>query len=308
MSTVLDPSLLAATRGLALAARRLAAGVLPGLHASRQAGLAREFSQYRAYQPGDDPRHVDWKLFARSDRYFVRESEIETAITVRLLLDATASMQHADTTGPSVGLRKFDAARLLAAALALLAQSQGDLVGLHAISDGKIVSAPPGQHRQPFERIVRTLEPLEPAGRWPTDARALDAALAAGPRVSAGAGESREIVVVLSDLHEHGEEIRTALAPLRARRHELLLLHLVGRDEVEFPFHGPVRFEDWETGAVVETDADTARAAWVEGQEQRVRAWRQAWAGGGRFDYARFRLDEPLDRALRAYLLRRMGR
>ncbi len=308
MSTVLDPHLLAATRGLALAARRLAAGVLPGLHASRQAGLAREFAQYRAYQPGDDPRHVDWKLFARSDRYFVRESEIETAITVRLLLDATASMQHADTTGPTPGRRKFDAARTLAAALALVAQSQGDLVGLHAVNDGKIVSAAPGQHRQPFERIVRTLERLEPAGRWPTDARAFDAALATGPRVSAGAGESREIVVVLSDLHEHGEEIRAALAPLRARRHELLLLHLVGRDEVDFPFHGPVRFEDWETGAVIETDADAARAAWVEGQERRVQAWRQAWAGGGRFDYAQFRLDEPLDLALRAYLLRRMGR
>ena len=308
MSTVLDPRLLAAARGLTLAAQRLAAGVLPGLHASRQAGLAREFSQYRAYQPGDDPRHVDWKLFARSDRYFVRESEIETAITVRLLLDATASMQHADTTGPAAGLRKFDAARTLAAALALVAQAQGDLVGLHAISDGTIVSAPPGQHRQPFERIVRMLERLEPAGRWPADARALDAALASGPRVSAGAGESREIVVLLSDLHEHGEEIRAALAPLRARRHELLLLHLVGGDELDFPFHGPVRFEDWETGAVIETDADTARAAWVEGQENRVRAWRQAWAGGGRFDYARFRLDEPLDRALRAYLLRRMGR
>ena len=308
MSTVLDPQLLAAARGLALAAQRLAAGVLPGLHASRQAGLAREFSQYRAYQPGDDPRHVDWKLFARSDRYFVRESEIETAITVRLLLDATASMQHVDTTGPSVGRRKFDAARTLAATLALVAQSQGDLVGLHAVRDGGVVSAAPGQHRQPFERIVRTLERLEPAGRWPADARALDAALTAGPRVSAGAGESREIIVVLSDLHEHGEEIRAALAPLRARRHELLLLHLVGRDEVDFPFHGPVRFEDWETGAAVETDADTARAAWIEGQERRVREWRAAWAGGGRFDYARFRLDEPLDRALRAYLLRRMGR
>ena len=308
MSPVLDPSLLAATRGLALAARRLAAGVLPGLHASRQAGLAREFSQYRAYQPGDDPRHVDWKLFARSDRYYVRESEIETAITVRLLLDATASMQHADTTGPNTGLRKFDAARVLAAALALVAQAQGDVAGLHAVSGGRVISAPPGQHRQPFERIVRTLENVTPAGRWPSEGQALAAALAAGPRVAAGGGESREIVVVISDLHEHGEEIRASLAPLRARRHELLLLHLAGRDELDFPFHGPVRFEDWETGASVETDADGARAAWLAGQDERVRAWRKAWEGGGRFDYARFRLDEPLDRALRAYLLRRMGR
>ena len=296
MSTVLDPQLLAATRGLALAARGLAAGVLPGLHASRRAGLAREFSQYRAYQPGDDPRHVDWKLFARSDRYYVRESEVETALTVRLLLDATGSMRHADTTGPAAGRRKFEAARVLAAALALVAQAQGDTVGLHAVCDGKIVSAPPGQSRQPFERIVRTLEHLEPAGRWPADARPLARAFARR--------EAREIIVVLSDLHEEAEEIHAALTPLRANGHELILFHLVGRDEIDFPFRGSVRFEDWETGEAVETDADAARAAWVEGQERRVRAWKD----GGRCDYARFRLDEGLDRVLRAYLLRRMGR
>ena len=305
MSTVLDPHLLAATRGLALAARQLAAGVLPGLHPSRQPGLAREFAQYRAYQPGDEPRHIDWKLYARSDRYFVRESEIETAITVRVILDATASMRQADTAGPGVGVRKFDAARLLAAALAYLAQAQGDLIGLHAVGGTLgVVSVPPGSQRQPFERVVRTLEQLEPAGRWPLDGRPLAAALTAGTRSSAGQG-TREIVVVLTDGHENGAEIREALAPLRARRHELVFWHLLGRDEVDFPFHGPVRFEDLETGASLETDADAAREAFLAGQEAHLREWRRAWEGDGRFEYARFRLDEPLDRALRFYLSRR---
>ena len=303
-STILDPHLLAATRGLSLAARQLASGLLPGLHASRRTGLAREFSQYRAYQPGDDPRHVDWKLFARSDRYFVRESDVETAVTVRVILDATASMRHADITGPGAGRLKFDSARLLAAALAYLAQAQGDQVGLHAVADGKIVSVPPGQQRQPLERIVRTLEHLEPAGRWPADPRAFYAALLSGSRPADDA-QTREIVVVLTDGHEHGEEIRAALAPLRARRHELLLFHLVGRDEIDFPFHGPVRFEDLETGEVLETDADAARTAFLSAQDTHIREWQRAWKGGGRFEYARFRLDEPLDRALRSYLLHR---
>ena len=155
MPAVLDPHLLAATRGLSLAARHLASGLLAGSHASRRVGLAREFSQYRAYQPGDDPRHIDWKLYARSDRYFVRESDVETAVTVRVILDATASMQHVDTTGPAAGRRKFDFARLLAAALAYLAQAQGDQVGLHVVADEQVISVPPGQQRQPFERIVR---------------------------------------------------------------------------------------------------------------------------------------------------------
>ena len=234
----------------------------------------------------------------------MRESEIETAVTVRVVLDATASMQHTDATGPSAGLRKFDAARLLAAALAYLTQAQGDHIGLHAVSGAGVVSVPPGLQRQPFERVIRLLERLEPAGSWPADPRPLVAALTAGTR-PAGGPETREIVVVLTDGHEHGEEIRAALAPLRARRHELLLFHLLGRDEIDFPFHGPIRFEDWETGATVETDAGAARVAWVAGQDAHIREWRRAWEGDGRFDYARFRLDEPLDRALRFYLSQR---
>ncbi len=304
MSTVLDPKLLAATRGLTLAARGLVAGLLPGLHASRQPGMAREFAQYRAYQPGDEPRHIDWKLYARSDRYFVRESEIETAINVRLILDATASMRHADAS--NLELTKFDLARTLAAALALLAAAQGDQVGLHAIGGEGIVSVLPGQHRQPTERILRTLENLQAAGSWPADARrALHSAFATGMPRAGGDGSAREIVVVLTDGHEQNDEIRAALAPLRSRGHELLLFQIIGRDEEVFPFHGLVRFEDWETGATFETDADAARAAWVDGYDQRLRAWRRDWEGGGRFDSLRFLLDEPPGKVLRAYLKQR---
>jgi uncharacterized protein (DUF58 family) len=305
LSSVLDPKLLGATRGLTLAARQLVSGVLPGLHASRRPGVAREFSQFRAYQPGDEPRHIDWKLFARSDRHYVRESEVETAVTVRLILDATASMRHADSAGPGEGVRKFDVARLLAAALAFLAQAQGDQPALHAVIDGRIVSAPSGGHRQPLERIVRTLAALEPAGRWPVDDRALSLAVAAGTRPGLGAAMVREIVVVLTDGHEHGREIRAALAPLRTRGHELVLFHLLGRDEIDFPFRGPVRFEDWETGETFETDAGAARAAWLEGQARQLAVWRRDWEGDGRFEYAQFRLDEPPERALRAYLKKR---
>ena len=303
MPAVLDPKLLAATRGLTLAARQLVAGLLPGMHASRQPGMAREFAQYRAYQPGDEPRHIDWKLYARSDRYFVRESEIETAVTVRLILDATASMLHADAADPSA--TKFERARVLAAALALLAQAQGDAVVLHAATDGKIVAAPDAVHRrQPTERLLRTLASLSPAGRWPSDgSRAMRQAV--GSSGAGGGEDAREIVVVLSDLHEHEEEIRAALVPLRARRHELIVLHLVGRDEVDFPFHGPVRFEDWETGHIIEADADAARTAWTAGHEERLRAWRRVWEGGGRFEYVRFRLDEPPGQTLRRYLRQR---
>jgi uncharacterized protein (DUF58 family) len=301
MSAVLDPKLLAATRGLALAARQLVAGVLPGLHASRQVGAAREFSQFRAYQPGDEPRHIDWKLYARSDRYFVRESDVETAVTVRLILDATASMQHADTTGPGEGLRKFEVGRLLTAALAFLAQAQGDRPVLHTVADGQVNSAASGGQRQPLERIIRALEAQQPAGQWPVSERAL--AVAAGAGLSSA--PAREIVVLLTDGHERQREMRAALAPFCARGSELVLLHLVGRDEIDFPFHGTVRFEDWETGDTLETNADAARVVWQERQARHLAAWRREWGGMGRFEYVQFRLDEPPERVLRAYLRQR---
>lgn len=307
-SCVLDPRVLNATRSLRLVSMQIVAGVLPGLQMSRQPGLSQEFSQYRAYMPGDEPQHIDWKLFARSDRYYIRESEIETAVTMRIIVDATASMLHADTTGAGAGIRKFDVARILAAAFAYLAQTQGDPVGLHAVSAGAVSSVQPGQRRQPFERIVHALENLEPAGRWPENPRELTVALAA--RNASGpspAGTTRELTIVLTDGFEHGAEIREALSALRSRQHEVVFVHLLGRDEVEFPFSGPVRFEEWETGTVFETDASTARAAWLENLEHSLAEWRSGW-GATRFGYVQFRTDEPADRALRAYLVRRMKR
>ena len=305
---VLDPRVLSATRGLRLAAMQIVSGILPGIQASRQPGLSREFSQYRAYFPGDEPRHIDWRLFARSDRYYVRESEIQTAVTVRLILDATESMRHADSTGDGVGIRKFDCARVLAAAFAYLAQRQGDPVGLHVVSADGVTSVQPGQRRQPFERVVHALEAAEPKGRWPANPLALAAALAARSAASAGpSGTTRELTIVLTDGHEHSEEIRSALAPLRSQHHEILFLHLLGRDELEFPFSGPVRFEEWETGKIFETDASTARTMWLQNLEAAIEEWRRGW-GEKRFDYLQVRTDEPLDRALRAYLVRRLKR
>ena len=307
-SRVLDPRVLSATRGLRLAAMQIVAGVLPGIQASRQPGLSQEFSQYRAYMPGDEPQQIDWKLFARSDRYYIRESEIETAVTMRIILDATASMRHEDTTGPGAGVRKFDAARVLAAAFAYLAQSQGDPVGLHTVSAGAVASVQPGQRRQPFERIVHALENLEATGKWPENARELSVAMASrNASVPSPGGTTRELTIVLTDGFEHGAEIRDALAALKLREHEVLFVHLLGRDEIEFPFTGPVRFEEWETGAVFETDASTARAMWRDNLERSLAEWQREW-DGKRFDYLQVRTDEPIDRALRAYLLRRMKR
>lgn len=304
--SILDPRLLSATQGLALTARRLVAGALTGLHASRRPGLAREFSQYRAYQPGDEPRQIDWKLFARSDRYFLRESEVEARVAVSLVLDATGSMQHSDDAD---GHRKFDRARALGAALALLAENQGDEMNLHVIGNGGVTSLSTAGHRQPFLRIVHSLGKLEPSGRWPEDRTCLAQAFRRTELESASRGPAATVrlTLVLTDGHEHGGEIRAALAPLRVRQHEVIFFHFTAPDERDFPFQGSVRFEEWETGRILEVNATAVRGAYLAATQRVREAWRRAWRDDS-FDYVTVMTDEDLAQGLRAYLRRRMQR
>jgi uncharacterized protein (DUF58 family) len=285
----LPPSTLAALGDLELAARTVVDGLMYGVHPSRLPGPGLEFSQYRSYQPGDDPRRVDWKLYARSDRYFVREAEIETSVTLRILVDASESMTQEDS-----GLSKFDYARFGAAALALLAHRQGDAVGVWALRDGQIHTTPPRRHHHHLYQILHNLEQLEPGGSWPDWSR-LESLLVT---------EGRGLVVILSDLHERTKEITTVAAKLAALRQEVLVFHLVGRVELEAGWHGLVTFEELETGRRVEVDADAARSAYLAAQAREHQRVKQALEERG-VAYCRLTLDQPLDVALRRFLVAR---
>lgn len=287
----LDPRALAALRDLSLVARTVVDGLMLGAHTSHRAGAGLEFSQFRSYQPGDDLRRVDWKLYGRSDRFFIREAEAETSLSVRLVLDATASMAHREPAA----LATFEYARFLVAALALLAQRQGDAVGLYALAGGGLEHLPPSRQPQHLHRLLHRLEALEPAGTWP-DWDRIEAALSADT--------SRGIVVFVSDLHERHDEIRRAARRLAAARHDVLVLHLLGRSELDFPWHGSTLFEEAETGRRIELDADAARAAYQDGVEQELRALRRDLEER-RIGYDLVVTDEPLDHALRRFLTTR---
>lgn len=277
----LDPQALAALKDLHLAARTVVDGFMLGIQQSHRAGAGLEFNQFRSYQPGDDLRRVDWKLYARSDRFFIRESQAETSVAVRIVVDATASMQP-----------QFDYARFLAASLALLAHRQGDAVGLVALTDGNLQVVHPGRQQQHFHRLLHHLERLETAGAWPEWHR-IETALTADA--------SRGIIVFLSDLHERGNEIRLAAQRLAAGRHDVLVLHLVTREEVEFPWSGSTVFEEYETGRRLELDADATRSGYLRGVERDARTLRHDLEDR-RIGYERIRTDEPLDQALRRFL------
>ena len=287
----IDPRTLATIKDLALIARTVVDGFMFGGHQSRMAGAGLEFNQYRSYQPGDDLRRIDWKLYARSDRFYVRESEVETSVHVRFVLDASASMLHEED-----GLSKFDYARFLTASLAYLASRQGDAVGFFALRDGQIGALKSQRGPQHLHRFLHTLEGLDAEGVWP----AWEAVEQLFTVVT-----HRDLVIFVTDLHERHDEIRTVLGKVHALRNEVLLFHILGRRELDFAYDGVVEFEELETGRVMQVDADRARRSYREAVARQLTETRQSLQDLG-VAYDLFTLDQPLDAALRAYLTRRM--
>lgn len=287
----IDPRALAAIKDLALIARTVVDGFMFGGHQSRMAGAGLEFNQYRSYQPGDDLRRLDWKLYARSDRFYVRESEGETSVSVRFVLDASASMAHEED-----GLSKFDYARFLAASLAYLASRQGDAVGLYALRDGPMTAMEPQRGPQHLHRLLHALEGLEARGVWPRWETVEQFFTVA---------THRDLIVVVTDLHEQKEEIRTVLAKVQALKNEVLLFHLLGRRERDFSYEGVLAFEELETGRVMQVDADRVRRGYREAVAGHLRALRQELHDLG-VTYTLITLDQPLDGVLRTFLTRRM--
>jgi uncharacterized protein (DUF58 family) len=277
-------------KDLELAARRIVEGSMLGRHRSRRAGAGLEFSQYRSYQPGDDLRRVDWKLYARSDRHFVREAESETSVVVRLVLDATGSMAHEEN-----GISKFDYARYLAAAFALLAHRQGDALGLTMLRAGRVEGVRPRRDAPQLHRVLHALEQATPAGRWPTWDR-IERAMALDPLPG--------LTILLGDLREQNREIEAAARHLAGLRHELSLFEITGRAEAEFDYRGVVGLEDLETFERLDLDAAAVRDAAVAALAAERRALRTRLEHRGATVVACL-LDEPFEGPLRAYLARR---
>lgn len=286
----IDPHILAAIADLHLLAKTVVDGFMLGANQSPKPGVGLEFNQYRSYQPGDDLRLVDWKMYARSDRYYVREADIESSITVRFILDASASMAHEDS-----GMVKFDYARFLTASLGYLAHAQGEAIGLEMISDAGLSHLPPKRDHQQLHRFLHALERVCPNGAWP-DWPKLEGLFTAT--------QKREMIVFITDMHEQRDEIVAALSKLSALRNEVLLFQLMGRNEMDFSYEGVLTFEDLETGRTLPVEADQARQSYLERLQKKLRELKQA-LHNEKISYTLFRLDQPLDLALRQYLMQR---
>lgn len=277
-------------RDLELAARRIVEGSMLGRHRSRRAGAGLEFSQYRAYQPGDDLRRVDWKLYARSDRHFVREAESETSVMVRLVLDATGSMAHEED-----GVTKFDYARFLAAALALVAQRQGDALGLSILRAGRVETIRPRRDGAQLHKVLHALERATQAGRWPTWDK-VEKAVAHDPLPG--------LTLLIGDLREREREIEAAVRHLAGARHELTLFEIVGQREREFGYRGVVTLEDLETFDQLDLDTALVRDLAVARLAEERTALRARLEHRGAA-VVTCPLEQPFEGPLRAFLTRR---
>lgn len=287
----IDPHVLAAISDLHLLAKTVVDGFMLGANQSPLSGAGLEFNQYRSYQPGDDLRRVDWKMYARSDRHYVREAEVETSITVRFVLDASASMAHTEA-----GIKKFDYARFMLAALGYLAHQHGDAIGLEALSDVATAPLPPKREPQQLHRFLHELERLEPRGAWPQ---------ASQWRRLLETVQRRELLVFVSDVHEYEHEITDALAKFRALKNEVILFQLLGRDEVEFRHEGFLTLEDLETGRTIEIESARVRQTYHAAMQNRLAEVRSTLQNQD-IAYELFLLEQPLDFALRRYLTQRM--
>jgi len=271
-------------RGLHLRARRTAGQQGVGLHASRSRGAGLEFAQYRAYEPGDELRQIDWKLYGRSDRFFVREAERESPLTLWLMLDASASAGQHDEARPD--FTRLNALRGIAASAAEVALRQGDRFGLIVFGGDTVQLVPAGVGARQRDRLLLALHGMRAQGGWPP---------AEQQRVAWERSAAIDLVLMLGDGFD---EAGTALGErLAAAQREVLQLQVLGADERDFPFRGGHRFRDPETGEELLGDANALRADYLRRFGQALREREARWQAAG-IRHAVQYLDEPLDAGL----------
>lgn len=290
MSKLLQPKVLMAIKELSLSAKMTIDGFMNGINKSTIKGAGLEFSQYRSYQPGDDLRSLDWKMFARSDRYYIRESEVETNISVRLLIDASASMNHHDGD-----FTKIQYAKYMAASLAYLANLQGDAIGLYVLKDSGIFSMTPKQDYQHLARLFYQLEQISPDGTFTKPIHYKELFVGS---------QKRALLILFTDLYQTSDEIIGLLDTLNTLRHEILVFHILAQNEINLEFRGYTTFEDLETKQTIQIDQQKARANYQAKLAAYLEQTRVQMLDRGIY-YRKITTDQPIDQVLRDFLKQR---
>src|SRR5262245_38211470 len=250
ISPLLDPQALARLQGLELRARRIVEGYVAGLHRSPYHGFSNEFAEHREYAPGDDLRYVDWKVYGKSDRFYLKQFEVETNLILYLALDASESMQY---QGPHAAMSKFAYAQCAAAALAFLVLHQRDAAGL-AMFDQEIRQlVRPSSSPTQFKHLLHVMEDTTAASKTRTGPIFHDLAERLG---------RRGIVLILSDLFDDVDSMLAGLKHLRHRKHDVIVMQILDPAELDFPFQQVTMFKGLEALGNVVTEPRSLQAAY----------------------------------------------
>jgi uncharacterized protein (DUF58 family) len=287
----LDPAVIARLGTLDLRARTIVEGFLSGLHRSPFKGFSVEFAEYRQYMPGDDLSSIDWKVYARSDRYYVKKFEEETNLDCYILLDVSASMGYARRGGAS----KLEYGQMLAASLAYLMNRQRDAVGLTAFDESIVSMLPPSARPGHLRSLLVTLDRLQ-LGKKTDVSKPL--------HVLADAVKKRGMVVLISDLLDEPERVVDGLRHFRFRGTDVVVFHLIDPDELTFPFERAAKFRDMEVGDELMAVPSVVRASYLSELKRVLDIYKRELSSMG-VDYRLVTTSEPLEFALMSYLSNR---
>ena len=288
----LHPAALARISRLELRARHVVEGFLSGMHKSPYHGQSVEFAEHREYAPGDDLRHVDWKVWAKQDRYYVKQFEEETNLRATLLVDVSASMQYG--SGP---LNKYEYACTVAVSLAYLALRQQDAIGCLAFDETVRAKTAQRARHNHLDSIIHALATSNPAQKTQL-VEILNEAAETYPQ--------RGMMILISDLLGDRQALLKGLRNLRQRGHDVLVIHIMDDDELDFPFTGPTKFEGLELPQSLTCNPRALREGYLAALHEFLDEVRRGCAQN-MVDYALVRTSQPLDAALAAYLSNRLG-
>ena len=283
----LDPAVVARLGTLELKARTIVEGFLSGLHRSPFKGFSVEFAEYRQYIPGDDLSTIDWKVFARSDRYYVKKFEEETNLDAHLMLDVSGSMGYGSTA-----MTKFEYGACLAASLAYLMNRQRDAVGLTAFDDKIVAMLPTGSRSGHLRNILLTLDRLK-LGRETNVSKPLQQII--------DSLSKRGLVVLISDLFDDADAVIRGLKHFQHRGNDVIVFQVLDPDEIDFPFERPTKFEDLETNEEILAVPGAVRDHYVKQMGTLIERYRRELGAAG-IDYQLLSTKRPLELALMSYL------
>ena len=286
----IDPKSIQRISRLDVRSRMVVEGFLTGQHKSPYNGFAIEFASHREYVPGDEIKHIDWRVWSKTDRLYIKQYEEETNLKCHILLDCSKSMRYGEKT--EFPWSKFDFAATAVASLAFLLQQQQDAVGLTTFNTKIERQLPPSSHPSQLKRLLHELEQVQPDEQ--TDVGGLFLQLASQIR-------QRGIIVLVSDLFVDLATLTEALKQFRLRRHEVIVLHVLHEDELTFPFEDITQFRGLEVDRQVQTNPKALRKSYLEIFGRYLQDVKKACASQS-IDYVQLRTDEPLDAALAAYL------